>query len=184
MGWTGRYLDGCPKGQERIDAAVRQEGYNYTDASRRSEIIDSAIRNGTVYLAVRYTDTENDIEEVYGVVILTHYNKGLFTTKSMSENMGPVYYDCPVHILERLSPTENEHAKTWRDMCRKVREKKNKDAHDPLSTMESGQIRVKGHDGIWSARRYHKRRVFVNYSEGKYLTLSYIRRCGYEIVAE
>ena len=36
----------------------------------------------------------------------------------MEESMGPCYYDCPVSILNVLSPTDSEFANNWREACR------------------------------------------------------------------
>lgn len=65
-----------------------------------------------VYLAVKRD------ERVFAVVVkcfLDYGNKGY---KEMSESMGPLYYDAPKVLLDKLTPTESEYAIEWRQACR------------------------------------------------------------------
>ena len=74
---------------------------------------------GTVY----YGAVDDGNGNVFAVVALTtgkdrhdpYYNFGL---KSMSEDMGPYYYDCPKSILDLLTETDDEDANNWRQKCR------------------------------------------------------------------
>ena len=177
MGWTGRYLDFCPKGQERIMEAIKQEGYNFCEPDRRSRVIGSALVGSTVYLAVKY-DSES-LHCVYGAVILTAYdkNRGEFLTKGMSESMVPCSYDCPKRILDMLTPAEDECAKEWRKLCAEKRAQKKPD--DLAKLPEGTMIEINGFGGMWMIDKRKNRKVAINYGIMKYLPLSMVRKYGW-----
>lgn len=183
MGWTGVYVDRCPTGKDRIQMAVHQEGYSFDEGYRKSEIVDSAIVGSTVYLAVHFINTDAGVDETYGAVVLTSYDKHRqeFFTKGMSDTMGPYAYDCPKRLLDKLSPTEDTYANQWRKMCETVRKKKTEDRKDALATMEKGKIKINGREGTWTPFSLHGRKVFVNWEINKYMTMARIRQVGYEI---
>ena len=181
MGWTGCFLDQCPKGQERIMEAIKQEGYNFMgDCS--SCVIGSAIVGSTVYLAVKYDGKSQHI--VYGAVILTAYDKDRreFQTKAMSEDMNPYGYDCPKRILDLLTPATSEGAKEWRRLCAERRAQKKP---DNLAKCEFGTIVIRKDTGErLECYKYRNRKVFVNWFSNMYLTPAHLRKVGYEIVKE
>ena len=76
-------------------------------------IVKDALVGTTYYAAMKDTKTN----EVWGLVALTDIDNGEFGYKDMSEDMCPYYFDCPIEILELLSPTENENAIEWRKCC-------------------------------------------------------------------
>lgn len=41
-----------------------------------------------------------------------------FRYKDISEEMGPCESNCPVRLLDKLSPTDSEYANNWRQRCR------------------------------------------------------------------
>lgn len=47
-----------------------------------------------------------------------------FSYKEMDESMCPYSFDCPVGILNLLTPTDSENANEWRRLCREQKEKK------------------------------------------------------------
>ena len=191
MGWTGRYLDSCPKGQERIMEAIKQEGYNFCEADRRSRVIGCALVGNTVYLAVKY---DSEIEHcVYGTVILTAYNKkrGEFLTKGMSESMVPCSYDCPKRILDMLTPTEDECSNEWRKLCAEKRKSKaERRRDDELQKLPYGtQIRLLGSDGgrdfngvIVTVSHRNNRRAFIDWKNMYKYSKPLVEKVGWEIV--
>lgn len=176
-------MDCCPKGKNRIEAAIQQEGYNYKDGDRSSGVLDSALVGSTVYLAVHHEDKSKGIDLVYGVVILTRYEDHEFMTKPIGEDSGPYSYDCPRRILKLLSPTDNEYALQWRSLCEKRHKGK---ASDGLAGIAIGsRIRLlsgtkKGIELV--AYRLGSRKVFVDWSDRKYMTQKMVRDCGFELV--
>jgi hypothetical protein len=84
-------------------------------------LVASAMIGNEYYAAIKMTNTD----KVFGLVVIVDRKNGEFGYKSMDEQMGPYFYKCPDKILKLLSPTTNEHALKWREMCAKVREMKN-----------------------------------------------------------
>ena len=187
MGATGTYMDYCPKGKERIEKAIEQEGLNYSrpDLGIESKVIDCTMVNNVVYCAVRYINVGNGRAEVYGTVITTFYakNRQEFITKEITEDMGPGYYDCPKRILDKLSEANSEYAKEWRKKCEEVLKAKKSDI---LSKIEFGKaIRLTGekHGGTTLyAYKLRKTKVFVDWVTNRYFTQKQVRRIGYEVV--
>lgn len=77
------------------------------------ECLECKLKMNTAYMAVR----KKDSGEVFAVVVLMRYYGKEFGTKWMDETVGPVESDCPKSILEKLTPTEFEWAKQWRERC-------------------------------------------------------------------
>ena len=111
MGWTGRPMWYNPNGAERVRLAIE-------DSIDSECVIDSALVGNNVYIAYKHG------ERVFGVVILTGFSRHEFLTKPITEMEGPVVYDCPMRILNKLTPTESEYAMQWREKCRLRREEK------------------------------------------------------------
>lgn len=64
-----------------------------------------------------------ELREVLGIVCLVRWNPRDkdhldFGYKDLNECMGPCEDGCPAHILDLLSPTDNEYALGWRQRCR------------------------------------------------------------------
>lgn len=112
MGWDFYHADYyTPKGDVDRKREIESQ-LDSTISVVKSQMI------GTVY----YAAVKNSKGEVYGLVVLTktdardYFN---FGSKWMDESMGPCYYDCPVSILDALTPTDSEFANEWRRKCRK-----------------------------------------------------------------
>ena len=186
MGWTGTYLYTNPKGKERIVSAIRQEGLEWSDKEHgiNSRVIDSALVGNTVYCAVHYVNEEKGRDEVYGCVILTEYRKGEFLTKAISEEMGPCECDCPKRILDKLTPTDREWAKKWREKCEAKRKVKNTDKLKTVAIGKAIRLTAGRNKGkILYAYQHRKTKVFVDWTTSTYYTQKQVRENGYEIVA-
>lgn len=77
------------------------------EKKENGEFVDIPIENGIVFAAVLLTQVDSK----------SYYN---FSYKDMDETCGPYYYECPESILALLSDTDNESAKNWRQLCRKM----------------------------------------------------------------
>lgn len=81
-----------------------------------SEVVGMAIKLGEAYVAWR----SNGGGKVRAAVVLIDYKneRGRIGLKTLDEEMEPYYYRCPERILALLSPTEEQTALRWREMCR------------------------------------------------------------------
>ena len=119
MGWLFKSSLGGHSGpREYLDAEFTCE-----QPGRSSRVLRSAlVRMRTYYAAVEVL-AEGREREVWACVCLVKYNlrdrEGyIFGYKSMEEGMGPCETECPVAILELLTPTSNDYALKWRSACR------------------------------------------------------------------
>jgi hypothetical protein len=80
-----------------------------------NEVVGMAIKLGEAYVAWKGVDGK-----VRAAVVLIDYRteRDRIGLKILDEDMGPYYYRCPEKILALLSPTEDQTALRWRDMCR------------------------------------------------------------------
>lgn len=110
MGWI--VMDHRPRGESHAEFFSREllgEGQTMLASAHVGGI------GGTFYAAIR----QERSGEVWAMVIATTGRSGaMFGWKSMEERMGPCESECPAHILDCLSPTEDEHALQWRARCR------------------------------------------------------------------
>jgi hypothetical protein len=88
----------------------------------RSKIIENSFVPGQgegVFYAAVETRSESGGTEVWAMVVLTHGRAGAnFSGKPMDETVGPAQESCPPRILDRLTPTESQWAREWRQRCR------------------------------------------------------------------
>lgn len=77
------------------------------------KIEQCSIQGRVAYLACRCLITN----EVFGLVLLLTTSNGDKGYKPLEENCGPLYYDAPKSLIQRLSPTSNEWATKWRTRC-------------------------------------------------------------------
>ena len=97
-------------------------------------VLKSSMVGTTYYAAVKRGDN------VWGAIFLTATDGFDFGYKDMDETCMPYYFDCPVSILNLLTPTDNEYANKWRNACR---EKRAKAKETDLSKMPIGtRIRI------------------------------------------
>jgi len=110
MGWT--LIDHRPAGESHQDFFAREllrEGQEILAGAHLGGI------GGTFYAAVR----EKRRGEVWALVVLTTGRPGSrFGYKEMEESQGPAPSECPAHVLDALSPTDNREALAWRERCR------------------------------------------------------------------
>lgn len=109
MGWSTYHRPAGQTDREHFQGEIR-EGLT---------ILDSSTKGNVFYAACKDEQTG----EVFALVYLIqrtprdYYNFGV---KAMDETVGPCYYDCPAHILDLLTETQSEYAKSWRESCRKA----------------------------------------------------------------
>lgn len=185
MGWWGKARYACPKGKERITAVIEDEQKNCESAEYKWEVIDSAIKGTTVYLAIRRTNKTTGEIEVWGEVCLTRWDpKGYFMIKSMSEDMGPYYYDAPKHLLDKLTEPYNDSAREWREKCE---EKRNAAQKSEIKKLPMGtKIRIKNYHrpGEWIVEvcKDRGRRAYIDWLHLVRFYPSHLERYGWEVV--
>ncbi len=120
---------------DRPDDPLKYLARNLTWESENYRCAPLAIRNvgSTYYAAVKMQPKPNlalsdnmisgytpqhDGSIVFAAIYLTSIDKGEFSYKDMTEDMGPGEAKAPPLILNLLSPTTNEYASQWRTSCR------------------------------------------------------------------
>lgn len=145
MGWTGIPMGRGVKSKDIDRRAECDAVYNYDGVYK---VLKSAIVGTTYYAAVECmaeynpeTKKREPVPEgqrrVWAAVCLTRVRQRdgytEFLYKDMTETMGPFECDCPLYILDLLTPTDNEYAQEWRNNCRARRAAKKEKQKDPQS---------------------------------------------------
>ncbi len=155
MGWTSYHATHYKNG--RIDRKAECNGYFMEGLNAGYYRVLKSTMVGSVYYAAieplkRYGEKQPDgsrlIEDipegerhVWGAIFLTstnakdYYN---FSYKDMDESEGPGESECPVSILNLLTPTNSEWANEWRKRCRE--NAKRKRSPDALNNLPIGAV--------------------------------------------
>lgn len=130
-------------------------------------------------------------QHVFAAVLLTStdvqsfYNFGY---KDMDETMGPGPVDCPIGILNLLSPTDNEYANAWRECCRqRASEKKAmKKNQKDLDILPIGTVIKCGDTELVKSgpKAQLKKPFWLVVGKNTYYTKKYILKSGYEIISK
>lgn len=116
MGWTTLHRDKGMTDREFFEAEFPEM------LTKRGKIVTCASKNGAFYAAVRnHDDAPYMPGKTWALVVLIQRTRGYynFGYKEMSEDMGPGADEAPAGVLDKLSPTDNQHALEWRAACRK-----------------------------------------------------------------
>lgn len=134
MGWTETYYYTKLSHKERRQELDKL--FTWESESKTYKVLRSSIVSNTYYAAVEMIEKESGSRDVWGTVCLMSERKEgygyWYGYKYMSEDMGPYYYDCPIKILDLLTPTDNEQANEWRKRCYEKAKK------PKLSSMKEG----------------------------------------------
>lgn len=169
MGWTSYQATHYDK-RGNIDRKAECDSLMNNSTHK---VLKSSIKGSIYYAALKYTEDfiekyPNYKDAVFAVVIITsvdnkdpYFN---FSYKDMDESMGPCFYDCPLSILNLLTPTDSEFANQWRDTCR-IRNKKLKEGLSSMSIGSTIEITMpfdtisyaKGERVILTKEKYGKR---------------------------
>lgn len=186
MGWWGHFYGSTPKGKDRIAAVITEEGYNSESETHRWEVVDSSLKGTTVYLAIKRTEKATGKFEVYAVVALTHMDDhGYFMVKTMSEDMGPYYYDAPKRLLDKLTAPYNDSAREWREKCA---EKRKSGYHKELNKLPQGtKIRITSTNEKYAGRivtvdMYRGRRAYLDWFHMIRFGPTLLDKLGWEVV--
>lgn len=121
MGWSYRNKPAYVSAKEEITRELTCDNEH-----GRWTVLRIAMKGGVAYAATEYIlKTKKGVlrmktRRVFGTVVLTGYDRKdyyNFGTKIVDESMGPYECECPANILNLLTPTTNEHSKSWRETC-------------------------------------------------------------------
>ncbi len=118
MGWltmrdTGRFANA---------RAYLDDQFTYTRDDHRLTVVKSSMVGSTYYGAAERVEA-GGARSVFAIVCLTFTRPDArdghtFGYKDMTEHMGPVESDCPVSILDLLTPIKGDWPNNWRARCR------------------------------------------------------------------
>ena len=190
MGWTSYHATHYDyKG--RVDRIAEVRGLLTEDGRNGiwNPLKVSAV-GSTVYAAVERIKPDGE-RYVFGAVFLTstdmsdYFN---FSYKDMDETCGPCERDCPVSILNLLTPTDHEYANEWRKDCRENAAKKAAKRKDPnsLSNLPFGSVIEmpywKGGTKLLTKRQAYSPKVI--WTDGQYrYTPKTIEQQGYTVIS-
>lgn len=174
MGWTCYRTHRSPK--EECDANINSE---------KLTVLKSAMVGSTYYAAVK-----SPFGRVWAAVFLTSLRKGEFCYKDMDESMGPNEAKCPIGILDLLSEPLNDHARDWRERCRKHAANKNHAASLRVGMRIELEHPLKFTDGKVRTRfeitterhRGRNRRVFKCLNDGTHVRITKFASRPYRII--
>jgi hypothetical protein len=94
------------------------------DSPNTYKVLDSAFVNyknfNEFYAAVECINKQTGERSVFATIILVTLHEESSNNicyKDMDESSGPYAYNCPLRILNLLTPTVNEGAIEWRERC-------------------------------------------------------------------
>jgi hypothetical protein len=125
MGWLFMHSMGAHRTpRDYLDAQFACSTSEMTRKILRSAVV----KMRTYYAALEITRTEQP-REVVAIICLIRYSPRVrsgyvFGYKDMTETMGPSEAECPVAILDLLTPTTDEIANEWRERCRRFASKR------------------------------------------------------------
>lgn len=180
MGWTSYNAEFYKNG--KIDRKAEMDNRWTQEESEKYpkfRVLKSSMV-GKIYYAAIEISRGGKVEQVFATTAITstnmkdYYN---FSYKDLDETMGGCNYDCPVGILNLLTPTDNEYALQWRAECLKQQKKKKEKENLRKSLIQGKKYLIKLWNGKtfeaeWST--YMNRKRFVNYNERRYCDFKYV----------
>jgi hypothetical protein len=130
MGWTCQDIPSGPVNRR----VFCREAYTWSpDSVIKGEILAEGMVGSTWYAAIRTTNKETGVSQVWGAICLTNVSvvdgHRQICIKELEEDMGQVEDRCPVRILDlldRLAPDPGANALEWRAKCRAYHAKQRK----------------------------------------------------------
>lgn len=192
MGWTWQ----CAKFYDRkgnIDRKAECDDlytWNNEETGDKCRVLKSAMVGATWYGACERT-RPGQKPYVFAGVCLTSVDSREYCNfgyKDMDESMGPCERDCPVSILNLLSPRDDKWALEWREDCRnnaaqKAADRKNLNSLQNLPLGAKITVQKRGQSIVLEKGRISNRKnpVWISRAENVYYPLSHIKRYGYEL---
>lgn len=182
MGWL--YQNEDIRNRSRKEIVI--DHLKYDNPPRSCKVLYAVERGATVYAAVRCRNEDTGMNEVVGIVVLTHIASRdycNFGTKIIEESMGPYQCDAPKKLINMLSSTDDESALRWRSNCLKNAHRHS--AAATLRALEFGTV-LELTDGSGKrlvVYRYRGRKIFLFTDRWMRMPASRIVRAGYRITS-
>lgn len=163
-------------------------------------VVEKGLMVGSVYYAaVRslkgfkngiLVDLPKSEQRVFATILQTKTspkNYKNFGYRVLYDFMCPKACDCPIDILNRLTPTDNPFANKWRNACRKKTEAKT--VSDSLDSLPYGTIIMCGDNTVLEKnvpRDQSNRALWLvlDLGEPKYYTKKQIQYKGYKVLSK
>jgi len=158
MGWLYmKSLNGHAGPREYLDAQFTFERSDGVSKVLRSELVG----NSVYYAAVEQTILETGAHEVFALICLVAYDPRdregyIFGYKDIVEGMGPYESNCPVAILDLLTPTDRPYALQWRAL---PRERRWRSRGRGNCATRRGLQRIEGEEGREGLSRWERERA-------------------------
>lgn len=194
MGWTWQ----CAKFYDRkgnIDRKAECDDlytWNNEETGDKCRVLKSAMVGRTWYGACERTRPGKKPYVFAGVCLTSVDGREYcnFGYKDMDESMGPCERDCPVSILNLLSPRDDEWALEWRENCRdnaacKAAERKDPNGLANLPLGSAVTVEKNGEEILLQKAtiRGRKKPVWVSWQSRTYYTAAQVKEHGYTIYA-
>lgn len=159
---------------ERKEPVVGADGRVYP--RMKDTVLKSAMVGSVYYAAVR-REKDGEPPHVWGAVCLTcgrqRHDGSVWGYKNMSEDVLPYFFDCPAGILALLTPTDDENANKWRELCRQKlakRAAKRKEGPRPLYTPKGVQVTEQRGSWILTSENYRRNGVYsaIRYTKSRW----------------
>lgn len=188
MGWAFYHVDawnGKIDRKAECDALYTWRNEQTGDTCR---VLKSSMVGSTWYGACERTRPDGTTYVFAGICPTRLDSKEYcnFGYKDMDESCGPFQHDCPVSILNLLSPTEYEYAAKWRETCRenaakKAAAKKDQNSLENLPLNATVKVNRRGEEILLQKAKIagRKRPVWVSWSDRIYYTAAQVKNHGY-----
>lgn len=183
MGWTCTCK---PKQQSVSDFLLSSGVFTWSDESPNTyKVLDSAFVNfSEFYAAVECINKQTGERRVFASITLVTLHKDSRNNicyKDMDESCGPCAYNCPLRILNKLTPTVHEYANEWRERChQRLQSKKN--ASKFIASLTVGSL-IEFEQPVTFKNGYSSNQFRVSRKEGKRIIFNdnYVFQRGYLI---
>jgi hypothetical protein len=177
MGWL--YMESM--GEHKTPKQYLDAQFTFENERRKLTVLDSASKLGAYYAAVESIAKATGEREVFGLVCLTNYRPRGFSDgttfgyKDMDESMGPNQCECPVRLLDLLTPTTSDYANDWRKRCRERAAKRVPKPGETFTLAKPMRFTDGQHLSKFRAIRSGNRTVYASLENGGYYRISRIR---------
>lgn len=176
MGTTTIYGTGRLTPREFVTSWV----FSPNNDSRR--LVDISVKGNVAYCAVHLVGKS----ETIGVVVLMQKDGGDWNYRIIAEAEGPLQFECPARVLDRLTPTNSEMAIQWREKCRALAARRKPikagsviTLDDPVTFSDGVREATFTCESHWQGRRYRK--LFRRHSDNALCTISKLSSRGYSV---
>lgn len=90
---------------------------HWSSPTKSARVLASSIVDDVHYAAVEVLHEGGRPRMVFAAVTPTESHYPSWSYKTMDESMCPEYFDCPLNVLELLTPPTCEQSRRWRDKC-------------------------------------------------------------------